>query len=178
MRPRGVTLTPSRTPLAAPPVPEHPPAGLRLLASLLSNPVEIWSREHFEQPIVVNATALGDRIVVSDPAAIKRVLVDNASNYVRDDLQRRILLRTTGHSLFSAEGDKWRFQRRLFAPVFSRNRLADYVPGMVGAAAAATARLAGMVNSSSADISAEMAHTTLDVLTRTILPDTVEEDPA
>jgi cytochrome P450 len=149
-----------------------------LLKSLLSNPVEIWSREHFEQPIVVNATVLGHRIVVSDPAAIKRVLVDNASNYVRDDLQRRILLRTTGHSVFSAEGDKWRWQRRLLAPMFTRNRLADYVPGMVAAADAATARLAGVADSSSTDISAEMARTTAEVLARTILPDAMGEDPA
>lgn len=147
-----------------------------MLKSLLSNPVEIWSREHFEQPIVVNTTAVGDRIVVNDPSAIKRVLVDNASNYVRDDLQRRILLRTTGHSLFSADGDRWRWQRRSLAPMFTRNRLADYVPGMIAAATEASTRLAAA--SSSVDISAEMARTTVDVLARTILPDAMGDDPA
>lgn len=176
MRLQGTILTPSRTRVAAPPVPEHPPTGLRLLTALLSNPVEIWSREHFEQPIVVNTTAFGHRIVVSDPAAIRRVLVDNAHNYVRDDLQRRILLRTTGHSLFLAEGEKWRWQRRSLATMFTRNQLADYAPAMAAVAAAATARLTELAGSSSADISAEMAHTTLDVLARTILADTMEED--
>jgi cytochrome P450 len=170
-------LTPDRICLPAPPVPEHPRAGVRLLASLLSNPVEIWSKEHFEQPIVVNATALGHRIVVSDPAAIKRVLVDNASNYVRDKLQRRILLRTTGRSVFSAEGPDWQWQRRLLAPLFTPRQLASYVPGMVGAAAAASVRLAGMADSSrAADVSLEMARATLDVLARTILPDIREDD--
>src|SRR5262245_56125025 len=82
MRPQGVPLTLAHRPLAGPPVPEHPLTGLRLLASILSNPVEAWSREHFEEPIVVNATAFGQRIVVSDPVAIKRVLVDNAENFV------------------------------------------------------------------------------------------------
>jgi cytochrome P450 len=149
-----------------------------LLAALLSNPVEIWGREHFEEPFVVNATAWGHRIVVSDPDAIKRVLVDNAGNYVRDDLQRRILSRTTGHGLFSAEGDDWRRQRRLFAPMFTPARLADYVPGMAAAAAAAAARLSAMAGTEPADISAEMAHTAVDVVTRTILPDAIEEDPA
>jgi cytochrome P450 len=168
-------LKPCGATLVAPPVPQRTPAGLRLLASVLSNPVEIWGAEHFEQPIVVNATAFGHRIVVSDPDAIKRVLVDNAESYVRDDLQRRILLRTTGRSLFSAEGESWQWQRRLFAPMFTRARLADYVPAMAAAAAAATARLAGKVGASPVDIAAEMAHTTLDVLTRTILPDTLEE---
>jgi cytochrome P450 len=149
-----------------------------LLASILSNPVESWGREHFEEPIVFNSTAFGNRVVVSDPAAIKRVLVDNAENYVRDDLQRRILLRTTGRSLFSAEGDQWQWQRRLFAPLFTRSKLADYVPGMAAAAVAATARLAGTAKGASADIAAEMAHTTLDVVARTILPDALAEDLA
>jgi hypothetical protein len=48
---------------------------------------------------VVNETAFGSRIVVSDPAAIRHMLVGNETNYVRDDLQRRIMLRTAGHSL-------------------------------------------------------------------------------
>ena len=144
--------------------------------SLLSNPVEIWSREHFEQPIVVNATALGHRIIVSDPEGIKRVLVDNASNYVRDELQRRLLLRTTGHSLFSAEGERWRWQRRLLAPLFTRNRLADYAPAMVAAAATATARLSATADQSAADISAAMSRATLDVLNRTILSNAIEAE--
>jgi cytochrome P450 len=174
---RGATLTQSRICLPAPPVPEHPPEGLRLLASLLSNPIEIWSQEHFEQPIVVNATAFGHRIVVNDPAAIKHVLVDNASNYVRDSLQRRILLRTTGRSLFSAEGSDWQWPRRLLAPLFTPRQLASYVPGMVGAAAAASARLASAAESSkAADVLLEMARATLDVLARTILPDILQEN--
>jgi cytochrome P450 len=120
---------------------------------------------------------LGHRIVVSDPTAIKRVLVDNASNYVRDKLQRRILLRTTGRSLFSAEGSDWQWQRRLLAPLFTPRQLASYVPGMVGAAAAASTRLASAADSSTAtDVSVEMARATLDVLARTILPDIMEDD--
>ena len=120
---------------------------------------------------------MGHRIIVSDPTAIKRVLVDNASNYARDKLQRRILLRTTGRSLFSAEGSDWQWQRRLLAPLFTPRQLASYVPGMVGAAVAASARLASTANSSkAADVSLEMARATLDVLARTILPDIMEDD--
>ena len=178
IRSQGDTLTQNRIPLAAPSVPAQTPAGLRLLASILSNPVDMWGAEHFEERIVVNATVFGHRIVVSDPDAIKRVLVDNAENYAHDDLQRRILLRTTGRSLFSAEGDQWQWQRRLFASMFTRSRLADFAPGMAAAAAAAAARLTGKVGAPSVDISTEMAHTTLDVLTRTILPDTLEENCA
>jgi cytochrome P450 len=126
---------------------------------------------------VVHATAFGRRVVVSDPDAIKRVLVDNADNYVRDDLQQRILLRTTGHSLFSAEGEAWRAQRRLFAPLFTRQRLATYGAGMTAAAAACGARLADRAGAST-DISAEMARTTVDVIVRTLLPDAADEDPA
>jgi cytochrome P450 len=169
-------LTMSCIRLAAPVIPEHAPAGLRLLASILSNPVEIWGREHFEQPIVIKSTFLGLRILVNDPDAIKRVLVDNAGNYVRDNLQRRILLRATGHSLFSVEGDRWQWQRRMFDSMFTPDRLASYVNGMADAASAA-ARMV-VTAESPIDVSAEMARTTVDVLMRTILPGASGEDPA
>ena len=45
----------------------------------------------FELPIIIGSTILGTIAVVSEPAAIKRFLVDNAANYAKDRLQRRVL---------------------------------------------------------------------------------------
>ena len=46
-----------------------------------------------------------------EPAAIRRVLLDNAANYQKDNLQRRVLSAGLGEGLLSAEGDRWRAQR-------------------------------------------------------------------
>ena len=77
-----------------PPAPfarEKPLGRLGMVYTLWRNPLEIWTRAHFERPIVLGRTALGFRAVINEPAAVKRVLLDNAANYRKDDLQLRIL---------------------------------------------------------------------------------------
>lgn len=160
-----------------PPAPDYRPGPLplhRLLRAVLFNPLQIWSREHFEQPLVVARTALGTRVVVSDPEAIKRILVDNAANYVRDTLQQRILVRTTGHSLFSSEGADWRLLRKTYAPFFSHRALSTYWPGVIAAADRLVGRL-GARSGESVALDREMAAATVDVLSRTLFPGALDE---
>ena len=68
---------------------------------------------------------LGRITVVSDPAAIRHILVDNAANYRKDDLQRRVLAPGLGNGLLTAEGEEWRLQRRTLAPLFSPRNVAQ-----------------------------------------------------
>jgi cytochrome P450 len=161
----GRTMRPPAPSYAPGPIPLH-----RLLRAVLFNPLQIWSREHFEEPLVVSRTPLGTRLVVSDPEAIKWILVDNSSNYVRDSLQQRILLRTTGRSLFSAEGADWRLLRKTFAPFFSRRALGAFLPGMMAAADKLVARLAA-AGGEDIELDREMAAATVDVLSRTLFTD-------
>lgn len=58
---------------------------------LRRNPVETWTKAHFEWPILVGPIILGTIVMVDDPAAIRRVLIDNAANYCKDALQKRVL---------------------------------------------------------------------------------------
>jgi hypothetical protein len=83
---------------------------------LQRNPIETWTRAHFEQPILTGRGPLGIGAVVSDPAAIRRILVENAANYGKDALQKRILAPGLSHGLLTSEGDEWRMQRRALAP--------------------------------------------------------------
>ncbi len=63
---------------------------------------------------------LGHLVVVSDPAAIRRVFVDNVANYEKDPLQLRVLRsgapEGSGEGLLSASGDTWRRTRRTLEP--------------------------------------------------------------
>ena len=61
------------------------------LAALRMNPLTTWTEDHFEHLILAGEGALGRVTVVHDPAAIRHILVDNAGNYRKDDLQRRVL---------------------------------------------------------------------------------------
>src|SRR5437764_14985308 len=48
-----------------------------LISALKRNPLECWTQEHFERPIVSGGLPIGHVVVVNEPAAIRRVLLDN-----------------------------------------------------------------------------------------------------
>jgi hypothetical protein len=50
---------------------------------LQDNPLQAWTAEHFERPIVRDRLPFISAAVVNDPAAIQRVLLENAGNYRR-----------------------------------------------------------------------------------------------
>lgn len=149
----------------------------QMLWAVLFNPLSLWRREHFEEPMVVIRTALGTSVVVNDTELIKQVLVDDAQNYGRDSLQKRILQRMTGRSLFLAEGADWRFQRKILAPFFSAKALAAYLPGMTAAAEDAVSRFL-RTDSVGINLGQEMATLTVDVLGRTIFSNMLGESPS
>ncbi|MGL5136622.1 MAG: cytochrome P450, partial [Beijerinckiaceae bacterium] len=92
---------------------------IQLLLALRDNPAAAWGIWHFEEPYVQARTVLGDTVVFSTPAAIRHVMVDNAENYPKDDLQRRVLAPGLGEGLLTAEGDTWQRVRRTLAPLFA-----------------------------------------------------------
>lgn len=160
--------------LPAPPVHDLPLRPFCLIRAILGNPLTVWSRVHFEELVVASRTPLGERILVNDPAAIRRVLVDAAANYPKDGLQQRILLRTTGRSLFSAKGEDWAWQRRVLAPLFGPTALAAYLPGMNAASAQVADRLAA--GPAQVDIAAQMSQATVDLLGHTLFPGGFSEE--
>jgi len=99
---------------------------------------------------------------INDPEAIKRVFVDNLANYRRPDLVKRLLRPAIGESLFTAEDESWREQRRLLAPVFAPQAVAAFAPLFAGVAEQSARRLAdgGLV----VDMAAEATRSTLEVI--------------
>jgi cytochrome P450 len=104
------------------------------------SPIAALTEAHFEQPIVFTKTVLGPIAVVSDPAAIHRVLIENAANYRRERLQKLMMGLPFGTSLLAAEGDQWRNQRRRMAPGFTPRIVESFVSGTAAAAPAVVER--------------------------------------
>jgi cytochrome P450 len=156
-----------------PPAPEprsEPLGPLALLRVLAKNPLEAWTQEHFEQPIVFHALSFGRAVVVSDPAAIRRVLLENAQNYQKDWLQLRVLSSGLTGGLLTAEGSQWRTQRRASAPLFARRAILSFTATMV----AVVALLIDQLNAKDGqvvDLAVEITRVTLEILERTIFSD-------
>ncbi|MGH6726039.1 MAG: cytochrome P450 [Pseudolabrys sp.] len=153
------------------PSPRLKPLGpFALLRVLTSNPLEAWTKAHFEQPIVMGGLSVGRVAVISDPAAIRHVLMDNCNNYQKDWLQRRVLSAGLTNGLLTAEGQQWRMQRRTFAPLFARKSVLGFSAAMLDAAQIMVERL-GRHEGRIVDLAVQATRVTLDVLERTIFSD-------
>src|SRR5215475_2639698 len=104
------------------------PGPLDLVRTLWNNPIEAWTQLHFEEPVVRTHLPFADVVAVNDPAAVRRVLNDNANNYCKDRFQKRMLA-VLSNGLLTAENEQWRLQRRLIAPLFT----SKVVKGMASA---------------------------------------------
>lgn len=154
------------------PEPQARPLGLiGLLRALKRNPLECFAQQHFHRPIVAGGLPFGHVLLVHDPRAIRHVLFDNADNYRKDRLQRRVLSAGLNDGLLSAEGDQWRSQRRVVAPMFARRTVMDFAPAMMRAAEDMINRWISREDATTIDVAAEMTRVTLDVLERSIFSD-------
>lgn len=161
-------------PPVRPPAPEPRPTSLGpigLLRVLKKNPIECWSQAHFEQPVITASRAIGHVLVVNEPSAIRRVLLDNVTNYRKDTLQQRVLSAGLANGLLSAEDEQWRVQRRTLAPMFAARTVTSFAPAMLAAASALVARWHALGDGARIDVATEMTRVTLDVLERTIFSD-------
>jgi cytochrome P450 len=154
------------------PVPLDAPLGpIATMRVLRRNPIESWTEAHFDLPILIGPTILGTVALISDPAAIRRVFVDNAANYRKDALQKRVLGASLSDGLLEAEDEQWRVQRRTLAPLFTPKTVGSFAQSINAAAFDLVARLQRFRDGRVVDMQVEMARVTLDVLGRTIFSD-------
>lgn len=156
----------------APLPPDRPLGTWRFMQTLRSNPIEGFTQAHFEQPLVVTKTILGGPVVVvSSPAGLRHVLIDNAANYPRERIQRGMLEAGMGVGLLAAEGEQWRQQRRVVGAYFSPRIVADLDCAMAEGAGLLVARWARLEERSHIDVPSELQLAVIDVLERTVFLD-------
>jgi cytochrome P450 len=157
------------------PLPRRDPLGpIAFIRALWSNPLECWTEEYFQKPVVTTKIGLWRMAVVNDPAALRRVLVENRANYLKDAFQRRVMS-ALGDGLLTAEGEDWHVQRRMLAPIFTRKMLATFAPAMVEAANRRVERWASR-EGDLVDVAQDVTRLTLEVLERTIFSDGLGRD--
>ena len=96
------------------------------------------------------------------------MLLDNAANYTKSELTRRLLEPGLGRGLLTSEAETWRRHRRIMAPAFDPRSMAGYAPVITGVARDLLARWDALLNSSEVDVGAAMMHTTLHIISRTM----------
>jgi cytochrome P450 len=98
-----------------------------------------WSERAFREPYL-KRRILGFTVHIPlQPDLIQHVLLDNAANYVKPDLVKRLLYKTIGRGLLSSDGELWRDQRKIVAANFAPGAIDKLIPTFATAAQAIAA---------------------------------------
>jgi cytochrome P450 len=135
---------------------------------LRDNMIATYPQEAYERDIVERKMIGRRRYIVNEPAAIKQVLIDNASNYRKTEIARRLLEPGLGKGLITSEGDTWKLHRRIMAPSFDHRSIAAYAPLMTGAAKTLLTEWDGLGSGATLDVAAAMMEVTLNIISRTM----------
>lgn len=137
-----------------------------LLRALISNPVSAIPEAAYYEPVTIISIARERAAFVCDTDLLEQILIKRVADFPKSLVDERILRPALGEGLLTAQGEDWRWKRRLTAPHFSPTSLAKYLEGMVvpfEELAQSWAR-----DGEDADISAGMTLTTLEVINRTV----------
>jgi cytochrome P450 len=154
--------------LAMPVRPAAQPSFRQFLRMVRENTLATYPPEAFDEDIIAGRLLWRRRFIINEPNAIRHVLLDNAANYRKSELTRRLLEPGLGRGLLTSEGETWRRHRRIMAPAFDRRSIEGYAPIITTVARELLARWDALANASEVDMGAAMMHTTLHIISRTM----------
>src|ERR1700731_491082 len=145
---------------------EDRPTFRQFLRTVRDNTLASYPPEAFDEDIIAQRLLWRRRFIINEPHAIRHVLLDNADNYTKSELTRRLLEPGLGRGLLTSEGETWRRHRRIMAPAFDHRSIVGYAPIMVGVTDNLIAQWDALPNSSEIELAAAMMHTTLHIISR------------
>jgi cytochrome P450 len=147
--------------------PPQPRPKSRLSSDGGDNPFDGIPLAAYEQPIWRQPTPFMKAWIVNDPAALKRVLIDNVANYPKTDAENRMFRAAFGDGLLSRDGEQWRAHRRIMAPSFDPRSVAGYGEAMAQASVEFADGWAKLEYGAEVDVSSEMTRLALEIICRT-----------
>ncbi len=146
-----------------------------LILKTLGNPVAAWAEEFYDEPLVLYRWHGVEVLYVMDPGLIQTTLLDDADSFSKNPPHEDILGGLGGKGLLIAEGEAWRWQRRIAAPLFAPAEVAGFVPAFAAAASGVAARWGAAEPGSLQEIDRDMGRATLKVLQDTVLGASLSE---
>lgn len=120
------------------------------------------------------ASVLGIPLVFANgPEVLHEVLVEKARSFIKSPGLRGPLKPFAGQGLFTSEGDFWRQQRKLMAPLFTHARIERYAAAMAECAGHA---IAGLRVGEEVDVARITTHIAMRIAGKTLFDaDTLDE---
>lgn len=115
----------------------------------------------------------------NDPALVKDILADKDEMFPKSDLMVGALDPLIGDSIFVSDGAKWRRQRAMIDPAFSKMRLNVAFEAVMAAINDFETRMEGTAaNAAPMSLDLAMSHLTADIICRTVFSVSLESDVA
>lgn len=149
--------------LAMPPRPEKALSTLAFFRTVATNSLAVCDEELFDELIVPRRYLWQRVFFVSDPDAIKRVFLDNVSNYPRFRYIRRLFQANLGTGSLGTEGELWWRHRRIAAQAIDHRALVPDIPAMIAAAEAVARRLDGFAPDTVFDLEVAIGFILIDL---------------
>src|ERR1700683_2297915 len=158
--------------------PRAPPAGTNLRKSLREmrqHPSPAPGPENFSADIITQRILWRRMFILNEPRAIRYVLLDNAANYIKSEVGRRLLEPGLGRGLLTSEGETWRRHRRSMAPSFDPRSVTGYAPIMTEVTQTLLEKWDALPQGSEIDAAAAMMHLTLHIISKAMFSSDSDE---
>jgi cytochrome P450 len=159
-----------RLPVAAH-LPSRPMGLVESYRAARQNILGIIPDRALDLPVLSGQTGPQRWHMVMEPGVIRQVLLERVEDYPKSEATKSILRPAIGESLFVAEGDHWRWQRRAAAPAFAARNIDALTPVMTRAAEAAADRIARAAGRRAVNALDEIIGATFDVIADVTLSD-------
>lgn len=112
--------------------PDQPLPLMRFLREFPRNPLRSVPRAAYEREIFVLRPKFPKITYawITGPELVEDVLISHAGDLQKSRVEKRVFAKSVGDSLLTADGHKWRWQRRVLAPLFRHQEIIGYVPAM------------------------------------------------
>jgi cytochrome P450 len=161
--------------LAGPRQPEGRTSLRQSLRAMRDNALTAHGPENFSADIIVQRILWRRMFIINEPGAIRHIFLDNAANYTKSEVGRRLLEPGLGRGLLTSEGETWRAHRRIMAPAFDPRTVVAYAPIMTAVTEELLANWDTLAEPRATDVAAAMMHVTLHIISRAMFSSDSDE---
>jgi cytochrome P450 len=155
------------TPVVAAPRQTEGRASLRQsLRAMRDNALSAYGPKDFNADIIAERILWRRMFIINEPNAIRYVVLDNAANYTKSEVGRRLLEPGLGRGLLTSEGETWRRHRRIMAPAFDPRSVSGYAPIMTSVTEDLLEKWDALAEPRELDVAAAMMQLTLHIISQ------------
>jgi len=164
--------------LPAPAVPQSQAARgslRRSLRAMRENALTAYKPEDFSADIIAQRILWRHMFIINEPNAIRYIVLDNAANYTKSEVGRRLLEPALGRGLLTSEGETWRRHRRIMAPAFDPRSIVGYAPIMTKMTEELLAKWDALPALRELDVATAMMELTLHIISKAMFSSDSDE---